>query len=70
MAQNQMLDQNFERRGKARDRPAFLPHQRGADRDVAQQAPGVRIVDAALIAQLLDFSDVVQHHSGEQQIGV
>lgn len=48
------------------DHFAFFPDKHGAHRDVAQQAPFIRIIDAARVAQFLELADVVQHHSREQ----
>ena len=65
-----MFDQNREFRRKAGDKFYFVADDGGADGDVAEQAAGRGVLHAALVAQFLDFANVVEHDSGKQQIGV
>ena len=41
------------------------PH---GDRDVAEQLAFVGVGKAALVVQLVDLADIVQHHAGDQQV--
>ena len=70
MAQDHMLDQHGERRRKSRDRFDFLARHSRANGDVAQQASRIGIINSARVAKLVDFSDIVQHHAGEQQVRI
>src|SRR5271154_4985976 len=70
VAQNQMLNQHGERSGKIRDGSNLFTNHRSANADVAQQAPLRGVVDAAAVAELINFPDVVQHDAGQKQVRV
>ena len=70
MADNQMVHQRPEFRRKARDQPRLLVHHAQRNDDVAQQLAFGAIAEASVVGQFVNLADVVQHHSGHQQVGV
>ena len=48
----------------------FVRHHAQGDGDMSDELAVVRIGEAALVVQLVDLADVVQHHAGKQQVAV
>src|SRR3984957_4034126 len=70
MAQDQMFDENGERRRKIRDGFYFVANDAAADGDVAKQAAGRGVLDAAFVAKFFNFADVVEDDATQQQVGI
>src|SRR5438067_8562620 len=70
VAQNHVLDQVSEFHWKLRERAQFIRNHPDRDRNMTNELPFGRIAETALVAQLVNFPDIVQHHARDEKIEV
>src|SRR5580700_4691583 len=70
MAENQVFDQNRELGRESRNRFDAVANHPYSQHDVAEQTPFGRVVDAARVAKLIDFTDVMEHDTSKEEVGV
>ena len=70
VAQDHVLHQRPQLRRKIGQAAQLLRHHAQGDRDMPDQLPVARVREPALVIQLVDLADVVQHHAGEQKVAV
>src|SRR6185312_17180297 len=70
MADDQVLDESFEFGWEVRDQSDLLVQHFQLDNHVPEKLPFGGIGKRALIAELVDLSNIVQEGSGEQQVAI
>src|SRR5690349_24485951 len=70
MADDHVLDQRAELRRKFGESAQLVANQAQADDHVPQKLALGGITEAAVIAQLVNLAEIVEHGAGEQQVQV
>ncbi len=70
VADEQVLDYRFERRGKIWDGVDGARNGFDFHHDVAEELAFGGVADGALVAEFVEFADVVKHSGGEEQIEI
>src|SRR5215218_10454927 len=70
MAQNHVLQQSPKALRKFRNRADFVIDHAHTNRDMPKQLSLSAVAEASVIRKLVDLADVVQNHSGKEQIHI
>ena len=68
MTDDHVLHQCSQPRWKIRQRAEFIAHHAQREHHVTQQLPFGGVPETAVVAQLVNLTDVVKHHPGQQQV--
>src|SRR6195256_1797608 len=70
MADNHVLEERAQLRRKIGYKSQLVRHNAEADHHVAQELAFGRVSKTPVVAQFIDFADVVQHGAREQEVKI